>query len=211
MQKIKIMLEKRIWLKKALKRIMVIIWHLGPKEIDTNHQVTAWGLLSPQSQNLIGYGGNSNSKDKQSMAGQNGLQLLFSKQGLYLFYLSHPKFAKEQDWYSLSRGRIWKVVDHPKPTPSSFIRIISTILGTWKSKDKKGWWFNQLIRGLRLEVSYQGGRWKAEREVVDVSHLLFANDILVFYEPSLDQLTYLSWVLMWFEAMSRLKVNLDKS
>ncbi|RVW15103.1 hypothetical protein CK203_083375 [Vitis vinifera] len=26
-----------------------------------------------------------------------------------------------------------------------------------------------------------------------------------------DQLTYLSWVLMWFEAMSRLKVNLDKS
>ena len=62
-----------------------------------------------------------------------------------------------------------------------------------------------------MEVSYQGGRWKAEREVVDVSHLLFANDILVFYEPSLDQLTYLSWVLMWFEAMSRLKVNLDKS
>ena len=46
---------------------------------------------------------------------------------------------------------------------------------------------------------------------MEISHLLFANDILVFYEPSLDQMSYLSWLLMWFKAMSRLKVNLDKS
>ncbi|RVW26739.1 LINE-1 retrotransposable element ORF2 protein [Vitis vinifera] len=46
---------------------------------------------------------------------------------------------------------------------------------------------------------------------VEVTHLLFADDTLVFCEPSIDQVSYLSWFLMWFEAMSRLKVNLDKS
>ena len=28
---------------------------------------------------------------------------------------------------------------------------------------------------------------------------------------SQDQMTYLSWTLMWFEAISRLRINLDKS
>ncbi|KAL6312917.1 hypothetical protein AAG906_007169 [Vitis piasezkii] len=56
------------------------------------------------------------------------------------------------------------------------------------------------------------GWWFNSREVgVEISHLLFAYDTLVFCEPSLNQLTYLSWLLMWFEAMSGLKVNLEKS
>ena len=46
---------------------------------------------------------------------------------------------------------------------------------------------------------------------VEITHLLFADDTLVFCEPSIDQVSYLSWLLMWFEAMSGLKVNLDKS
>ena len=46
---------------------------------------------------------------------------------------------------------------------------------------------------------------------VEITHLLFANDTLVFCEPSIDQVSYLSWLLMWFKAMSGLKVNLDKS
>lgn len=41
--------------------------------------------------------------------------------------------------------------------------------------------------------------------------LLFVDDTLVFCEPSPDQLTYLSWLLIWFEALSRLRVNLEKS
>ena len=45
----------------------------------------------------------------------------------------------------------------------------------------------------------------------EITHLLFANDTLVFCEPSIDQVCYLSWLLMWFEAMLGLKVNLDKS
>ena len=48
-------------------------------------------------------------------------------------------------------------------------------------------------------------------EELVISHLLYANDTLLFCEPSQDQLAYLSWLLMWFEAISGLKINLSKS
>ena len=44
-----------------------------------------------------------------------------------------------------------------------------------------------------------------------VSHLLFADDTLVFCDTFQDQMAYLSWLLMWFEAISGLRINLDKS
>ena len=44
-----------------------------------------------------------------------------------------------------------------------------------------------------------------------MSHLLFADDTLVFCEDSQDQMVVLSWLLMWFEAISSLSVNLNKS
>ena len=46
---------------------------------------------------------------------------------------------------------------------------------------------------------------------VEVSHLFFANDILIFCEVSKENLEYLSWVFMWFKACSDLKINLEKS
>ena len=48
-------------------------------------------------------------------------------------------------------------------------------------------------------------------EGIQVSHLLFADDTLVFCRASKDQMMFLSWVLMWFEAISGLRINLDKS
>ena len=48
-------------------------------------------------------------------------------------------------------------------------------------------------------------------EGVQISHLLFVDDTLVFFQASQDQLTYLSWLLIWFEAVSRLRINLEKS
>ena len=46
---------------------------------------------------------------------------------------------------------------------------------------------------------------------IKVSHLLFADDMLVFCEDSQEQLTFLSWLLLWFEATSGLCINLNKS
>ena len=45
---------------------------------------------------------------------------------------------------------------------------------------------------------------------IQVSHLLFADDTLVFSEDS-QQMAFLSWLLMWFEAISGLSINLNKS
>ena len=48
-------------------------------------------------------------------------------------------------------------------------------------------------------------------EGVQLTHLLYVDDTLIFCGASKDQLAHLSWVLMWFEVISGLKINLDKS
>ncbi|RVW27733.1 hypothetical protein CK203_109967 [Vitis vinifera] len=62
---------------------------------------------------------------------------------------------------------------------------------------------NGYISGCQVKGRNEGG--------IQISHLLFADDTLVFCQASQDQLTYLSWLLMWFEAASGMRINLDKS
>ncbi|WJZ89517.1 hypothetical protein VitviT2T_008733 [Vitis vinifera] len=59
------------------------------------------------------------------------------------------------------------------------------------------------ISGCRI----QRGRGQA----VNISHLLFADDAIVFCEAKKDDMTFLSWILCWFEAASGLRINLAKS
>ena len=44
-----------------------------------------------------------------------------------------------------------------------------------------------------------------------LSHMLYADDTIVFCGANQDQMMYLSWLLMWFEAISGLRINLNKS
>ena len=46
---------------------------------------------------------------------------------------------------------------------------------------------------------------------VEVSHLFFVDDTLIFCDASKESLEYLSWVFLWFDACSNLKINLEKS
>ena len=48
-------------------------------------------------------------------------------------------------------------------------------------------------------------------EDLSISHLLYADDTFIFCKADLHQLKFISWILMWFEAMAGLKINLAKS
>ena len=50
-----------------------------------------------------------------------------------------------------------------------------------------------------------------EGDGLTVSNLSYANDTILFCESKQEQMGYLSWLLMWFEAISGLKINLAKS
>ncbi|RVW40426.1 hypothetical protein CK203_090038 [Vitis vinifera] len=62
-------------------------------------------------------------------------------------------------------------------------------------------------KGLRQGCSLRG-RGRLEMEV---SHLLFADDTIIFCEAKKEYLTSLSWILAWFEAASGLRINLANS
>ena len=46
---------------------------------------------------------------------------------------------------------------------------------------------------------------------MNISHLFFADDTIIFCEAKKEHLTHLSWTLFWFEAASGLRINLAKS
>ena len=46
---------------------------------------------------------------------------------------------------------------------------------------------------------------------VEVSHVFFVDDTLIICDASKENLEHLSWVFMWFEPCSWLKINLEKS
>ena len=68
---------------------------------------------------------------------------------------------------------------------------------------------NKAVEGNFLSGFKIGG--VREEEELKLSHLLYADDTLLFYKDNPDHLAFFGWILMWFEALSGLKINLDKS
>ena len=61
--------------------------------------------------------------------------------------------------------------------------------------------------GFLSGCSLRGGR----RPTLNISHLFFVDDKVVFCEANKEHLTHLSWILFWFETASGLRINLSKS
>ena len=109
---------------------------------------------------------------------------------------------------------------------ASFFALVNTRLGFFQSskglrqgdlislylfviaKETLSYFLKRAMNGGFLSACQVRGRGG---EGIQVSHLLFADDVLIFCEASQDQVTYLCWLLMWFEAISVLRINLDKS
>ena len=64
-----------------------------------------------------------------------------------------------------------------------------------------------------VEGNYLSGSKIADRrgEELVISHLLYAEDTLLFCEADKDQLKFLSWPMIWFEVVLGLRINLNKS
>ena len=67
---------------------------------------------------------------------------------------------------------------------------------------------NNAKEGNFLSGCKIGGVGEEEQEL---SHLLYDDDTLLFCKDNPDHLTFIGWILMWFEALLRLKINLGKS
>ncbi|KAL6339823.1 hypothetical protein AAG906_034911 [Vitis piasezkii] len=69
-----------------------------------------------------------------------------------------------------------------------------------------------LLRRAAAGGFFSGCRfWGRGRMELNISHLLFADDTIIFCEARKENMTYLSWILAWFEAASGLRINLAKS
>ena len=67
---------------------------------------------------------------------------------------------------------------------------------------------DRAVQGGFLSGCYIG---KRNGEGMVISHLLYADDTLLFCGVDQEQLANLSWLLMWFEIISGLRINLNKS
>ncbi|RVW93100.1 putative ribonuclease H protein [Vitis vinifera] len=97
---------------------------------------------------------------------------------------------------------------------------IKKVIGKVVSPDQNAFVMGRQILDASLIANEEGyGRgfisgcniWRGSGPVANISHLIFADDTIVFCEAKKEDMTYLSWILCWFEAVSGLRINLAKS
>ena len=67
------------------------------------------------------------------------------------------------------------------------------------------------ILKILLERTKEGGFLSGFRVRGWRCPMLFVDDTLVLCDATQGQMIHVGWVLMWFEAISRLKINMEKS
>jgi hypothetical protein len=83
-------------------------------------------------------------------------------------------------------------------SPLLFLLVIEVLSRLLKRTEEGGF-----IRGFQVGASLG--------DSLDVSHLLYADDTILFCDACLEQLTYLRRVLTCFEAVMGLRMNISKS
>ena len=72
--------------------------------------------------------------------------------------------------------------------------------------------FHKYVEGCRYSKPYS---WfsvgRLNETTTNISHLLFADDTIIFCDDVCEQIVNLRGILVWFEAVSGLRVNLSKS
>ncbi|RVW78514.1 Transposon TX1 uncharacterized 149 kDa protein [Vitis vinifera] len=91
--------------------------------------------------------------------------------------------------------------------------VANEVIDYWHKRKEKG-----LICKLDIEKAYDSLNWEFLMKAsgrggveMNVSHLLFADDTIIFCKAEREQVSNLSWILAWFEAASGLRINLAKS
>ena len=83
-------------------------------------------------------------------------------------------------------------------SPYLFVLIMEAFSCLISIAEEKGF-----IRGFKVMGRREAG--------ASVSHMLFANDTLLFCEDNRDQLVFWKWAVISFEVVSCLKINMQKS
>ena len=82
-------------------------------------------------------------------------------------------------------------------SPLLFLLVMEVLSRLLKKTEVGGF-----LSGFQAGSHVQGG--------FKISHLLFADDTILFYDASREQLLYVRMVLIFFEAITGLKVNVGK-
>lgn len=70
---------------------------------------------------------------------------------------------------------------------------------------------NGLMAGAKELQLFEGVEIRKGTCSIEVSHLFFADDVLIFYPPKVETLLYLRCLLFCFQAIPGLNINMNKS
>ena len=95
-------------------------------------------------------------------------------------------------------GSTWGLCQGDSLSPLLFLLMMEVLSRLLKRTEEGGF-----LRGFQANCHSQRG--------LHISHLLFADDTILFCDASREQLLYIRMVMIFFETIIGLKVNIGKS